>query len=220
MELEQVKATAGISVAAPGLYRSVEPPAPSNDLGKDEFLQLLVAQLKYQDPLEPTSSEQFIATTAQFTVVEKLDELTKQGQNSALVTSLTTASSLVGRQITASRDGVPVTAAVLQSRITSGQVVLDTDLGPIGLDQIVAVGAVPTPTDPVASAGPVPAESVPSVAAVPPEPAAPALAESVASAGAVAAVPDEVPADDGGGAEPAVAGSESAVGPEAPGNVA
>jgi flagellar basal-body rod modification protein FlgD len=119
-----------------------------------------VAQLKYQDPLEPTSSEQFIATTAQFTVVEKLDELTKQGANSALVTSLSTAGNLVGREVTANRDGVPVRAVVERSRIQSGQVVLETSQGEIALDQIVAIGAL---------AGPVPAPApspAPPVAAV------------------------------------------------------
>ena len=46
-------------------------------MGKDTFLKLLVAQLKYQNPLEPTDSAAFMAQTAQFTVVEKLDALTK-----------------------------------------------------------------------------------------------------------------------------------------------
>ncbi len=117
---------------------------PNNEIGKDEFLQLLVAQLKYQDPLEPQSSDQFISTTAQFTVVEKLDELTKQGANTALVNSLTTAGTLVGREVTTNRDGVPVTAVVERSTIRGDQVVLETNLGEISLNEIVSVGAVPS----------------------------------------------------------------------------
>lgn len=148
METNRVDALAGSVVTAPDLtYRPPDdtPTAPGNELGKDEFLQLLVAQLKYQDPLEPSSSEEFISTTAQFTVVEKLDELTKQGESTALVQSLTTASSLVGREVTANLDGALVDAVVDNSRIVGGQVVLDSSAGEIRLEQIVSVGAMQAP---------------------------------------------------------------------------
>lgn len=141
---EIVNAVAG-STVRPEWAVPPEQSLPANELGKDQFLQLLVAQLKYQDPLEPQSSDQFIATTAQFTVVEKLDELTKQGANTALINSLTTAGNLVGREVTASLEGVPVTAVVDRSTIRDGQVVLDTPIGAIALTQIVSIGAAPAP---------------------------------------------------------------------------
>ncbi|MCP4223417.1 MAG: hypothetical protein GY773_08765 [Actinomycetia bacterium] len=142
---ETVAATAGATVTAPNFnsltLNGTGPPAPTNELGKDEFLKLLIAQLKYQDPLEPTSSDEFIATSAQFTVVEKLDELTKQGTASALVSSLATASSLVGREITAIGDNGRITATVERSEISAGEVVLVTDQGAVTFSQIVSVGA-------------------------------------------------------------------------------
>lgn len=141
---ESVTATAGATVGAPGfdsLSAARTPTTPTNDLGKDEFLKLLVAQLKYQDPLEPTSSDEFIATSAQFTIVEKLDELTKQGANTALVNSLTTASSLIGREITTNGIEGPVTATVQRSEIGGGEVLLVTENGSVRLDQIVSVGS-------------------------------------------------------------------------------
>lgn len=115
--------------------------AQSNTLDKDAFLKLLVAQLKYQDPMNPSSSEEFIATTAQFTMVEKLDQLTEQGKSTALVSSLTTASAMVGRTVSAIQDGAPVDAVVLRSKLVSGEVVLDTDKGVVHLNEIVSVGA-------------------------------------------------------------------------------
>ena len=39
---------------------------------KDMFLQLLVAQMRYQDPMNPTDSSEFLAQTAQFTALEKM----------------------------------------------------------------------------------------------------------------------------------------------------
>lgn len=47
----------------------------SSDLGKDEFLNLLVTQLQYQDPLEPTDDKEFIAQMAQFSSLEQMQNL-------------------------------------------------------------------------------------------------------------------------------------------------
>ena len=86
--------------------------------------------------------------------MEKLDELTRQGANTALVNALATAGTLVGREVTANRDGVPVTTVVQRSTIREGRVVLETARGEIALEQIVSVGAtVPAPEPP----GPAPA---------------------------------------------------------------
>ena len=65
----------------------------SNDgMDKDAFLQLLVAQMKYQHPLEPTSNTEYISQYAQFSQVEQM-------QNMAGSVDLQRASSLVGQQV-------------------------------------------------------------------------------------------------------------------------
>lgn len=45
---------------------------PGGKLGKDEFLKLLVAQMKNQDPLNPMDGQQMAAQLAQFSSVEQL----------------------------------------------------------------------------------------------------------------------------------------------------
>lgn len=63
-----------------------------NGMDKDAFLQLLVAQMQYQDPLEPTSNTEYVAQYAQFSQVEQI-------QNMARSTDLARASSLVGQTV-------------------------------------------------------------------------------------------------------------------------
>ncbi len=46
---------------------------PKNELDKDAFLKLLVAQLRYQDPTAPMDTSAFMAQTSQLTSVEKLE---------------------------------------------------------------------------------------------------------------------------------------------------
>lgn len=64
----------------------------SNGMDKDTFLQLLVAQMKYQDPLEPTSNTEYISQYAQFSQVEQM-------QNMAGSMDLQRASQLVGQEV-------------------------------------------------------------------------------------------------------------------------
>lgn len=46
--------------------------ASGNDLGYDEFLQLLCAEMQYQDPLEPTSNTEYVAQLATFSQMESM----------------------------------------------------------------------------------------------------------------------------------------------------
>ena len=64
-----------------------------SSMDKEAFLKLLVAQMKYQDPMEPTSNTEYIAQYAQFSQVEMLQNMSgTMDQSSAL--------SLVGKYVT------------------------------------------------------------------------------------------------------------------------
>lgn len=74
----------------------------SNDLGKDQFLNLLVAQLNNQNPLEPQSNGEFIAQLAQFSQVEGIQELNSSVGNilsNYQSSQALQASSMVGRKV-------------------------------------------------------------------------------------------------------------------------
>ncbi len=74
------------------LSKTNEKKTGGQDMDKDAFLQLLVAQMKYQDPMEPTSNTEYIAQYAQFSQVEAIS-------NMASSMDLSRASSLVGQEV-------------------------------------------------------------------------------------------------------------------------
>lgn len=53
-----------------------EPKTSNSQLDKDAFLQLLVAQMKYQDPLQPTSNTEYISQLATFSQLEEMQNMT------------------------------------------------------------------------------------------------------------------------------------------------
>ncbi len=65
---------------------------PSSTLGYDQFLQLLCAEMQYQDPLEPTSNTDYIAQLATFSELEATLSMQNTQQS-------TMASNLVGKQV-------------------------------------------------------------------------------------------------------------------------
>ena len=100
-------------------------PKATDTLGKDAFLKLLVAQLKYQNPLEPTDSSAFMAQTAQFTTVEKLEQLTSQNAELLSTNRMLSATSLVGRDVvTTAPDGTDSVGTVTGVRVTADGPVL------------------------------------------------------------------------------------------------
>lgn len=90
-----------------------------NDLDPNAFLQLMMAQLQYQDPTNPTDSSQFLAQQAQMTQVQKLNDLVNSIQSN---NSLSNASNLVGKKVTVKNDkGVEVTGTVATASLSKGQ---------------------------------------------------------------------------------------------------
>jgi flagellar basal-body rod modification protein FlgD len=64
------------------------------------FLKLLVAQMKYQDPMNPTDSADFLSQSAQFTALEKMQSVSDQTGMLLGAQMAFGASGLVGRTVT------------------------------------------------------------------------------------------------------------------------
>lgn len=96
-------------------YQIRQDKGKSNELGKNEFLELLVAQLNNQDPLSPQENGEFIAQLAQFSQVEGIEKM-----NSSMASLLSgyqssqalQASSLVGHKVIVPTDRAQVDTSV------------------------------------------------------------------------------------------------------------
>ena len=69
----------------------------TTDLGQDAFLQLLIAEMQHQDPLEPTTNTEWISQMATFSQLEEIQALSKTTENSQLF-------SLVGKNVIVSTE--------------------------------------------------------------------------------------------------------------------
>jgi len=68
-------------------------------LGKDDFLKLLITQLRYQDPLEPVDNKDFIAQMAQFSSLEQMANMSKGFENLAQLQESTLREYAIGQAI-------------------------------------------------------------------------------------------------------------------------
>jgi flagellar basal-body rod modification protein FlgD len=108
-----------------------------DQMGKDVFLKLLVAQMRYQDPSNPVDSSQMMAQTATFSQVEKLEQLVTQNASMLVLQESATAGALVGRTATYTNErGESVTGTVssvrLASRAQEAVAVIDGVTVPVG----------------------------------------------------------------------------------------
>ena len=91
-----VSSTTGVST----ISSSTITQSSNSQLGKDEFLKLLVTQLQYQDPLNPLSDTDFIAQMAQFSALEQMYNVYRVGE-------LQQATNLIGRHVKAEVYTIP-----------------------------------------------------------------------------------------------------------------
>lgn len=128
--------------------------ATKTNLDYDDFLKLLVMQLRYQDPLSPLENSEFIAQNAQFSTVEQLIAIKESLANQAKTADVANASyatNMIGKEIVADagyyEDNGEYTEAIVTGIVrevtflrSEGEILLklDNDVS-VNLSQVLSV---------------------------------------------------------------------------------
>lgn len=109
----------------------------SSELGKDEFLQLLVTQLKYQDPLSPMDNTEYVSQLAQFSTLEYMGNMSTGISNMEAL-------NMTGKYVTAtttdSSGSVSEISGVVDSvKLKNGSAVLIIENTEINLENVTEV---------------------------------------------------------------------------------
>ncbi len=92
-----------------------------NELGSLDFMQLIIAQLRNQNPLEPQKDTDFMAQMAQFEALNQMKTVAAGLKVLQGVNELTTASSMLGKTITGSQgDAIAITRDLVSRELFSG----------------------------------------------------------------------------------------------------
>lgn len=107
----------------------------NDSLGKDDFLQLLVKQMEYQDPLDPQDNSAYVAQLAQFSSLEQMTNL-----NTSM--SSVQANSIVGKGIVWTDDKNDTYTGVVSSiKYTNGTAKLMVGNTEVDFSKVLYVGA-------------------------------------------------------------------------------
>jgi flagellar basal-body rod modification protein FlgD len=136
---------------------------PKNTLDDNSFMNLLVAQLTNQNPLQPSDPNSFLQQTATMTMVQKLEQMATDSTANTQAQQSLTATTMVGKQVTWNdADGHPLSGVVSSAKLGSAGATLVVGTGNsatnVPLNQVVSVSNPPAP--PAAAAVP-PAATTP-----------------------------------------------------------
>jgi flagellar basal-body rod modification protein FlgD len=116
--------TTSSTTGTTGTGTSSTPTNPAAVLGKDDFLKLMVAQLKYQDPLKPSDQSQFMSQMAQFSTVEGINNMQSTLESMSQSNTLSQGVSLIGKDVTylatdgTTGSGTADSVSVLDGKVT------------------------------------------------------------------------------------------------------
>ena len=118
--------------------------AVSQELDKDAFLKLLLAELANQDPMNPMDDREFISQMAQFSTLEQMTNMTKALEGISSMEQYS-AVNYVGKEVVFEIEGSDGVPQLLRSQVlavwfdVNRGAILETDYGDIELKKIVAV---------------------------------------------------------------------------------
>jgi len=117
----------------------------SGELDKQAFLNLLVTQLRNQDPSSPMDSSQLMEQTTQLTTMERLEELTATSRESFALQMRVAASTFLGKQVSWTDDaGVEHSGTADGVSFTGSVPTVSVDGTDVALDHVATVTDAPS----------------------------------------------------------------------------
>ncbi len=116
----------------------------SSSLGEDSFMQLLLAQLRYQTPSDPMDSDQILSQMAQLNSLQELQKINTFLESFTESSSFLSATGLIGKSITyqVSEDDTTTAEGVVQGVSLSGsEIMLDLGEKEVAWDSVLSVKA-------------------------------------------------------------------------------
>ncbi|HEU4652731.1 MAG TPA: flagellar hook capping FlgD N-terminal domain-containing protein [Steroidobacteraceae bacterium] len=97
-------------------------------IGQEDFMRILLAQLRFQDPLKPVDNEQFVAQLAQFSALEVNRQQSEKIDTLLAMQATSQAVGLIGRSVEMrNADGTSVVGKVTAITFTTGEPRLTID---------------------------------------------------------------------------------------------
>ena len=90
-----------------------------SELGKDDFMKILITQLSHQDPTKPMEDKEFIAQMAQFSSLEQMTNMSKQFTTVAQKLNSSSAMSVLGQDVELMVNGQSIQGSV--EAVTGGE---------------------------------------------------------------------------------------------------
>ncbi len=97
-----------------------DPLAARSTISQEDFIRLFLAQLQFQDPLEPVDNREFLAQLAAFSNLEQSKRTTEGVENLLFMSSSEQALGLLDRTVSVNQSGAAVVGNVTAVTFTSG----------------------------------------------------------------------------------------------------
>ncbi|RLT46624.1 MAG: hypothetical protein DWI62_01605 [Chloroflexi bacterium] len=103
---------------------SAQPVVTAAGGDKDNFMQMLLTQLRYQDPMNPMKDSDFMSQISQLQMADKMSQLNKSMLESVRAETLSQAANFIGRRVHATQNGESVEGVVSSVQQRNGAVTL------------------------------------------------------------------------------------------------
>ncbi len=129
-----MSSTSGVSSTGQAVASDTSVTNPASMMGENDFLKLLVAQLQYQDPMNPTDNNQFMQQQAQFATVEGINNLQSTMKSMQTQDQLASSVSLIGKQVSYPKADGSIATGVVSAVNTASDGTVSVTVGGANVD--------------------------------------------------------------------------------------